>query len=171
MQDKIRKIVSWIWYNKERMVLVVMVGFLMYRVWQVFYPPPMPEEAFLRPPMQSLPEEPGPGIEPPRPPIAPPMRIPGDYATIHQRNPFWYYGRQTAGAGRGDAADVQIQLLRIRVVNNQNRVQLRTATTTGWYNEGERFEEFELVSVDPENNTATVYAERLGRRITLTVGQ
>lgn len=171
MQDKIRKIAAWIWNNKERMVLVLMVGFLMYRVYQVFFPPPPPEEAALRPPAQSLPEDPPPGVSPPRPPVQPPMRLPGDYATIHQRNPFWYFGRQQAGSGSDASTDVQIDVLRIREVNNQYRAQLRTATTTGWYNEGERFEEFELVSIDPDEDSVTVYAERLGRRITLTVGQ
>jgi len=170
MQDKIRKIAAWIWNNKERMVLVVMVGFLVYRVWQVVYPPPPPDEAFLRPPMQSLPEEPGPGIQPPRPPVAPPMRIPGDYAAIHQRNPFWYFGTQAGRGAQAGAADLQIQLLRIREVNNRFRAQLRTATTTQWYNEGERFEEFELRSIDPAENSVTIHSERLGRTITLTTG-
>ena len=47
------------------------------------------------------------------------------------------------------------------------RAQLRTRSTTKWYDEGEEFEQFILEQVNPEDKTVVVYSEQYGRRFTL----
>ena len=54
--DKLRKIGLWFWYNKERMVLLVMLVVLAYRVYGVLYPGDAPVWKNIPVPQTSLPE-------------------------------------------------------------------------------------------------------------------
>jgi hypothetical protein len=45
---------------------------------------------------------------------------------------------------------------------------LRTKTTTKWYEQGDKFEEFTLEAIDPVANTATVFVESYGKRVDLS---
>ena len=170
--DKLQKIGSWIWYNKERMVLAVMVLVLAYRVYQVLNPPPPRQWAMLAAPRMQLPDDAEsrerlglPSVPPPRPP----MTLPGDYVSFYERNPFWYYSG-TAGQDTGQdvrVEDLNIQLLDIQTGPDGNpRARLRTRTTA-WYSEGDTFEEFEVTRIDPDTNSVVVYSERYGRPFTL----
>ncbi len=170
--DKIQKIGTWIWDNKERMVLVVMVLVLGYRVYEILSPPPPPDWPRLQPPRRQLPEEPEYREElglPSEPPARPPMDVPGTYATFHSRNPFWYHSRD-ARPESGEqvrAEDLNIQLLDIQDVGGNPRARLRSARTTAWYSTGEQFEEFEVLEINVDTDTVVVYSERYARPFTL----
>lgn len=165
---------AWVWLNKERMVLFIMLVFLAYRVYEVVYPPPPPEEDALQLPQSKLPEDQAVRKDlglPATPPVKPPLDLPGDYTALYRRNPFWYFsGKGGGGSGSGSvtAEDLNIQLLNIQEVDGRYRAQLRTTSTTKWYYEGEPFEEYTLERVNPQERTVVIFAERYGRRITLS---
>jgi hypothetical protein len=166
--NSIRKIGRWFWLNKERMILVIMVCILCYRVYQIIYPPPKPQEKQYRPPVKEVAED----QRPPLPPPPPPMLIPGAYASLHRQNPFWYYSREASDKQREvTGKDLGITLLNVRRVGETWRAQLRTQSTTRWYNEGEEFEQFVLERVNPEEKTVVIYSEQYARRFTYEVGQ
>lgn len=170
--DKLQKIGSWIWYNKERMVLVVMVLVLAYRVYQVLNPPPPKQWAMPATPRTELPDDPvarEPLGLPSAPPPRPPMTLPGDYVSFYERNPFWYH---SGTSGQDGGQEVRTEDLNIHLLNVQTgadgspRARLR-GRTTGWYSNGEQFEEFEVLEINPDTDTVVVYSERYGRSFTL----
>ncbi len=138
MLDKIQKIVIWFWWNKEKFVLLILVGILGYRVYVIAYPPPPEKEEVYSPPRKEVPDE----LKPPLPPLPPAISIPGTYASLWRENPFWYFsGEQQASQGAGTITekDLGITLLNIRQVGERWRAQLRTRSTTKWYDEGEEY--------------------------------
>ncbi len=170
MVDKLQKAGAWLWYNKERMVLVIMVVIFGYRVYRVVTPPPAPDCPLLQQPKNELPTEPEeqqqlglPGNPAPRPP----MDVPGSYATLFTRNPFWYHsGQQSEQSGQQEvtAESLNIQLLDIQeAAGGRLRARLRTKSLTSWYSENAQFEEFELQRINKEDQTIEVYSERYGR--------
>ena len=173
MRDKFIKLGSWLWYSKELIVLLVMFGILGYRVYGVAYPPPPPVWPALQRPMTELPTDPAelkeiqiPGDPSPRPP----MDVPGSYAMLYNRNPFWYYsGQQKADTKQeGTAADLNIKVLDIQNANGRLRARLRTQSGTAWYSESDRFDNCELQKIDPDANTVVIYSERYARTFTLS---
>ncbi|NLV43011.1 MAG: hypothetical protein GXY07_00765 [Candidatus Hydrogenedentes bacterium] len=171
--DKLRKIGSWFWYNKERMVLIIMVIVLAYRVYGVISPAEPPSWPPIPIPQTELPETEEerqalgmPGL----PPLPPTDGLPGTYTSFYERNPFWYYSDGDDDDDDDKAIgseDLNIMLLKIQDVGGKPRAQLRTTSTTKWYSEGEKFEEFELVSIDPETESVVIYSERYSRQFTL----
>lgn len=174
MKDKLIKLGNGLWYSKELLVLLVMLGILGYRVYGVVNPPPPPKWPPLPRPLTELPTEPAelqaldlPGDPTPRPP----MDVPGSYAALYNRNPFWYYsGQKKSGDEKKEvtAADLNIKLLDIQNAGGRLRAKLRTQTTTQWYSENDQFEKYELQHIDPENNTVEIYSERYARTFTLS---
>lgn len=169
--DKLRKIGSWFWYNKERMVLIIMVIVLAYRVYGVISPAEPPSWSPIPIPQTELPqteeERQALGL-PGLPPLAPTDGLPGTYTSMYDRNPFWYYSGQKDDRDKGiDEKDLNIQLLKIQDAGGKPRAQLRTTSATKWYSEGEQFEEYELVSIDPDTESVVVYSERYSRQFTL----
>jgi len=165
--DKLRKAGLWIWMNKERMILLVMVGLLCYRVYAVLNPPEPELDAHL-----PLPRNPDlatlePEVKPPEPPIQPSSGGPGDYANLNRKNPFWYYSTQGDAADEADDACAGISLVGFQQGGTNWMAQLRTTATTRWYSEGDQFEEFTLLSIDGNAGTVRVYSERVGEECTL----
>lgn len=176
MVDKLRKLGAWFWLNKERMILIAMVVFLVYRVWQVVYPPPPAEGPRVVSPKNNLPEDPqeraalvAEGVLPPPPPPRELTEIPGTYAVVHRNNAMWYYSGNTATTEEVTPEMLGLFLVDIQRAGNVLRARLQTRTTTKWYNEGEQFEEFELVQINQEQGTVEVYANQYGRRLTVTM--
>jgi len=169
--DKLQKAGASRWYNKERLGLGIMVAILGYRVYfKVISPPPTPDWPVLQPPQSELPTDPEeqqqlglPGNPAPRPP----MDVPGTYASLYGRNPFWYHsGQQSEKSGEQEVAveSVSIQLLDIQeAAGGKLRARLRTTSLTSWYSENAQFEEFELQRINKEDQTVEVYSERYGR--------
>ena len=168
--DKLQKAGVWLWYNKERMVLIAMLVTLGYRGYQVFSPPPPPNWERLQMPKDIFPEDPaeleGLNIElPGSPPVRPPMDIPGTYVSLYNKNPFWYYSGQQKNESEQTvtAEQLNITLLDIQDAGGNLRARLRTTSATKWYSENEQFEEFELLRINPDDNTVEISSERSGR--------
>ncbi len=170
--DKIRKIGDWIWNNKERMVLIVMVLVLGYRVYQILSPPPPPQWQRLQPPRQQLPEDPldreDLGLPGP-PPARPPLDVPGTYVTFYERNPFWYYSGEARQQADQEvrAEDLNIQVLSIQVVDGNPRARLRAGGGTSWYSVGDQFAGFELLEINSDADTVVVFSQSHERPFTL----
>lgn len=170
--DKLRKIGTSFWYNKERMVLVLMLVVLAYRVYGVINPEPPQTWPRLPSPQTLLPEDPAERQQlglPSDPPPPLPMELPGNYVSIYENNPFWYYsGRsESTGTQTVTAEDLGIRLLDIQDAGGRPRARLRTVRTTAWYSENEQFEEYELLRIDPETQTVEVYSEKYKQKFTL----
>ena len=166
MQDKLRKFIERLWYFKERLVLIIMVGILGWNVYRVATAPEMAKLARHQPPKT---ENDGTLENPPLPAPAA-IRMPGQWKSVYTPSPFWYYSSPTEGNAqkKGDE-DPGIKLVRIqKMPNGKMRAQLKTGSTK-WYNEGAKFESFELMKIDADNNSCQVYSERLGKVVVLTV--
>jgi hypothetical protein len=150
-----------------------MIGIFAYRVYGVVYPPPPPQWAALPRPMTELPTDPAEmqGIEiPGDPPPRPPMDVPGTYAMLYNRNPFWYYsGQQKQNtAPEVTAADLNITLLDIQNANGRLRARMRGPGGTSWYSENATVENCQIRRIDPDNGTVEIYSERYARTFTLS---
>ncbi|MGI6138268.1 MAG: hypothetical protein ACOYI9_04485 [Candidatus Hydrogenedentales bacterium] len=154
------------------MVLIVLVLVLMYRVYGIISVPEAPAWPAIPIPLTELPDDrtdqESLGL-PSRPPMVPTDGVPGTYTSLYERNPFWYYGSTTDSRDSQQIRpeDLNITLLKIQDVSGRPRAQLRTASTTKWYSEGEQFEEFELISIDAEEESVVIYSERYARQFTL----
>lgn len=158
--DKLQKILKGIWRFKERFVFLVLLGFLAFRVYELFVPKVL--EAAPK-------DETGNRDAPPPPPSKPPLDGPGQYAGLYRGNAFTYFSdAPTTGEGGLTAKEAGIELLNLmEMPDGRWRAQLKTSVTKKWYDEGEPFEEFKLESIDPDEKSAVVYAERFARTVTL----
>lgn len=164
--DKIRKLVDALWYNKERLVLGVMVCILLWHVYGIFNPPPEPEQAALKEPNeQNIPAVLEKIALMPEWPADRPVAA---WEGIYTPNPFWALSGGMSTTSRTSSTAADITLLQIqRGQGSRYRAQLKTATLTAWYNEGESFESFQLMKINPESNTVEVMSNRLGKLLTL----
>lgn len=162
MVDKLRKFGEMLWLNKERMILVAMLAILCYQVYEVVYPDERPRG--------TIPKRPGDAdvaTKPPQPPDKPSITISGDYVGLFRRNPFWYASGRNQRNTTSTSSDIVIKLLDIQDLSGRQRARLQTETTTKWYDVGEKFEQFQLQSVDEAAGTATVYVESQGKEVTI----
>ncbi len=175
--DRIRKTLEWLWRNKERMVLGVVVAVLCSRVYEVLNPEPPPPPPVISFPKPQIPDDSaeleGLGL-PEKPPPPPPPLIPEVWRPLWQRNPFWYnatIGEADKGEDVEDG-DPGISVLRIMsLADGRVRAQLQTRSSKKWYDEGEPFEKYELISIDAENEQCEVYSEEHGRSFTIKIGK
>ncbi len=166
---QIQKTLKWIWLNKERMVLVVMVAFLCYRVYMVLYPLEPPEEKILRSPRNNpnrIPEE----VLPPKPKPRPPIDMPGSYASLHKANPF-HAGASKGNTGADRDGGHGLELLRIQDFGDRTRAQIHNTSTNTkkWYDQDEKAEGFEVTEIDAEAEEVKVYVEEFRRTYTLSL--
>ena len=151
------------------MVLAVMVGFLIFRVYQILYPPEPPggvNDGLIRPPSRDLPDDVDtPGI----PPQVPPQPRSEDWSRLWRSNPLNYRQPRSRGGTTGpQSEEIDVQLIRISpAAAGKYRAQIRTPSRTGWYEEGQAFESYELLAIDPEANTVTVFSEQIQRAVTI----
>jgi hypothetical protein len=156
----------WIWRQKEKMVLLLLVGFFAVRVYQVAYgaPPdlPVPKPGGGAQEDMTLPE---PREERPRP---------AEFQSLVQRNPFSIHGLSTGDPTSRDS-DEKIDLVLLRIVpwKDSYRAEMQRATETRpkRYEEGEVFGDYELRSIDPSTNTVEVYVRAYDRNFTLKAQQ
>jgi hypothetical protein len=157
--DKMRKFFEWLWLSKERFVLAAMVLVLCWNLYRVVYPEKLTELPTHRPPSRTFEDEPLNTT-----PLAPAQTQ--DWASVYTPNPFWALsGKSNKDDDKN--VDAGITLLEVRKVKDKARAKLQTESAARWYDEGESFESFELMSVDLEAKTCQVRSERLGKVITL----
>jgi len=157
------------WNNKERLVFVILLCVLGFYVYKALPQTQDSTEAGYSFPRDTVDESLVP--EMPAPPQA---RKLGDWKSVYMPNPFWYLA-STSKTDKGEAGgneDVNISLLRIQKKGKEYRAQLQTAgSAKKWYVEGEQFESFVLLKIDPEAKTCEVHSERLGKTILLKVAK
>lgn len=159
--DKLQKIFKGLWRFKERFVLVVLLGFLGYRVYELFVPKVLEAAS---PDLRGKPEPPQP------PPNNPSVDAPGQYAGLYRSNAFSYFSdAPTDVEGGVTGKEAGIELLNIKEgAGGKWRAQLKTSAKK-WYYEGEEFEEFKLEEINHEEMTVVVYAERFAKTVTLRI--
>lgn len=156
--DKLQKIFKGLWRYKERIVLVALLGFLGYRVYELFVPKVLEAAA---PDQRGKPEPPAP------PPNKPPLDAPGQYAGLYRSNAFSYYSDTPTDGTSLTGKEAGIELLKLQEMpDGRWRAQLKTSAKK-WYYEGDPFEEFKLEKINPEEKTVVVYAERFAKTVTL----
>lgn len=158
--DKIQKFFVGLWRVKERIVLVALLGFLAFRVYQLFVPQTLEAGST---------DQKG-EAEPPQPaPNNPAPDAPGQYAALYNSNAFTYYSDAPVDSGGGlTPKEAGIELLDLKQgPGGAWRARLKTGAARKWYNEGEEFEEFKVESINPDEKTVVVYAERFAKTVTL----
>lgn len=169
MVDKLRKAAWALWLFKERLILLVMVGALANQVYLLLNPAPPEASAPLPAPKETMAENANPAIVPPKPaPLPTDGTGGGGYGGLVDRNPYWYYSSTEDDKKNAEIPADLIQLLDIKQIGNRVRCQLKTRTTTKWYEVGDKFEEFVLENIDTDTGTATVFVESYGQRVELT---
>lgn len=158
--DKLRKIGLGVWESKERIVLISMLVILGWRVYKIWHPnPPPPSPDWKVPTAQGE-------IDVPLPPERPGGMLPPPTSSFVRRNPWWLYGVAPQEGGKQEAT-LNIALEAIKEWNDGSyRAQIRTKARK-WYAEGEKFESFQLMTIDPENKQCEIYSEEQARSITL----
>jgi hypothetical protein len=92
------------------------------------------------------------------PPDIPPNRSRIDPRTF-DNDPFVWRDERGAVGGDEDIAS-SLRLLRFQQIGNKYRVQIDTGTSRArWYEVGEAFESYELVSVNPDEKSVEVFDE------------
>lgn len=150
------------------MVLAIMVIFLCFRVYQIIQPPPPDESRTFQPPRSALADDEDTPGTPPRTPESPP---PEDWRGLWTRPPFLYVRPgETRGGPDTGGDDIDLQLLNIQeVADGSYKVQIRSASRSGWYSEGDAFEAYELLSIDPDTECCIVFSEEYGRRVPICI--
>lgn len=164
----LRKIGAWLWLNKERMVLAVMVCILIFRVYTVLNPKIENDKPLPTPPEKE------PIVDVPVPPG--PVR---DYETRDWskiwRRPFFRYeeartGSRSVGQDAAESA-IEIELEQIKAAPDGSfRARLRTPSRTGWYTEGQQFEQFTLISIDNDKGCVVIFSEQETKNLNRCIG-
>ena len=162
--DKLRKIAELFWYNKERLVFVLLLGFLCWRVYEVMNPPKevlgsaTSITAPRRPTAEDVPSPKGPEPTPPG--------SDGSFDSIRKRNPFWYYSEQV----KTDTApknDQQTSITLVRIMGDRARLEINGEKKL--CAKGDTFGNYEIRNIDPAAQTCEVYSAQSGRTETLSV--
>ncbi len=167
--EKLRKLGNRLWRNKERIVLAVMVcvwGFRMYRVLQ---PDESTVETHVQMPKTEIPE----GMIPSAPPLMLERDRPVDAVTLVRMNPFSVVGGGTTTSSTTKNEDPGITLQRIvKWRDGTYRAEVVTKTSKTWrVSEGEQFENFTVMRIDPEGGIVEVFSNELDRAVTLRTAQ
>lgn len=149
-----------------------MVGFLVYRVYQVVNPPPSPSQKPVSPPGREPPAD----FQVPEVPSARDLfESPEDWTGLARRNLFSYRpsaGRQSQ-EGQDEESLINLTLLSIRETppdSGNFKARIRSASSPRWYDVGESFESYQLESIDPDSQCCDVFSDNLGRVVRLCIG-
>lgn len=168
MGAKIRKLTTWVWNVKERIILIIMIIILCQRVYDVMNPET--EDAAARiPPMPFSTSD---NVPIPRnPPLPPPDLAPQNWILLESR-PNTLFVKPRSGPNVNDNQEDVTDLVLHRIRNSGRVPRVQISTGQGrprWYEEGAKFESYEIVFIDPENQTCQVYSEEASKPITLTL--
>lgn len=150
------------------MVLIIMVGILVYRGYVIMNPPPEPPISPYRPPATEVTS----GVVEDVPPVVqprPPMDVPQTYSDLQQRNPFRYNVRAGGDSDGVAVEDLGITVLSILEGGGQWRARIRAANRTGWYTVNDETDTFEVLEINPEEETVVIMSKRYNRRFTLSL--
>ncbi|MBN2311746.1 MAG: hypothetical protein JXR94_22395 [Candidatus Hydrogenedentes bacterium] len=168
--EKLHKIGTWVWLNKEKVVLVVLILVFCYRVYKVVDPEEAAPLDIPKAPkaLPSGPEAPPPGADfpgdPPLPP-APPIAVPA--SRFAESNPFTIYGTTEHDEDQGPRRP-EMRLVGIRPFpDGKPRAEIITrGTKPKRYKEGEAFETYRLESIDEASGSIVIYSQEHNRTFT-----
>jgi hypothetical protein len=144
------------------MVLAIMFVALCYQVFKVWNPeppPPPPVHRTATTDVEGAVEIPEP------PPVGRPWE--GEDTNELRKNPFT---RMTGSVTTSEGSDEKIQLLKIIVWSDGSlRAELKTPQEKGYFQEGEAFSTYEVLSIDKEAGTVEVFSAETNKRLTLSV--
>jgi hypothetical protein len=103
---------------------------------------------------------------PPMPPANPLPPAPVAYKALVNDNPF-----TATDIGKDDEDFGEVALLDIKPWGPDSYRALIQTRTQKWYEEGESFEAYTLISIDPEAGTVEVFSESTGTTRTYTIGR
>ena len=172
ISSKIRKAGLWVWNQKEKMFLGALLVVLCFRVYVVLINPPdvngdpNPPDLIDKPPLPAPSDQTGGFASPdavPDPPARPIAERAEDYRPMVRQNPFtiWSLGAQGSGASDTEGDSIDVNLINIVKWNDGTyRAELSTKVVTKpkRYKEGEVFENYKLMSIDPGNKSVTIYS-------------
>ena len=174
--EKLYKIGRWLLANKERMVLIALVAVLCFKVYNVVVKkeedPTKTNTQVYKPPMPNPPADWFDGPNAPKdPPPPPPLPPETPFQGLARANPFTVYGYNPTVDGPKEEAPEDISLVMIRPwPDGTMRAGIKTRVMR-YYKEGEAFESYQVLKIDPAGGTVEVYSNRLGKSITLTLVQ
>lgn len=170
----LRKIGNWLWLNKERMVLAVMVCILIFRVYQVLNPGAEGiNTGVFQPPRDQIPAD-DPRL-PQLPPLVSPNPVSEDWSKLWRFSLFTYrQPRQGGPGGRSpnQSEELDLTLLQIRSKGDGTWLaQIKTASRTAWKEKGESFEQYTLQEIDPDTQCVTIFSEQRQQPLTICVNK
>jgi hypothetical protein len=166
--DKLRTTAIAVWQAKERIVLLLMVGFLCYRVWIVWVGT---EDTTWIPPKGPLPDGQVDVALPP-PPVA--KEPPPPVAELKGRNPFWLFRKSSGSAptepapGAGSAQEApNIKLLSIVGTGDRVMARIQVDGRSGSYKKDSKVGGYTVVSIDADAKQVNLIDDT-GRSLTLS---
>lgn len=166
INSQLRKAGAWLWNQKEKMFLAALLIVLCFRVYLVLSPaqastktsetPKKKPAATAAPSKMSAESVPDPG---PRP-ISERAE---DFRPLVRQNPFtiWSIAATGKSASGSDEETIDVTLNNIvKWSDGAYRAELTTKVTgkSKRYKEGEVFENYKLMSIDPANKMVTIYS-------------
>jgi hypothetical protein len=188
ISSKIRKVGVWVWNQKEKMFLAALLLVLCFRAWVVLFNPPdvsaigaSPTPA---PPAAAKPPAGKPGAVPakltadnvPDPPARPVQERPEDFRPLVRQNPFTIYGVMMGGTKSQGSDEETIDVTLNSIVkwgDGTYRAELTTKVSgkSKRYKEGEVFENYKLMTIDPKNKSVTIYSSAHDKTFELKLPQ
>lgn len=167
--NKLRKLGTWLWRSKERMLLAVVVVILCYQVWTLLHWEPLVVDPIPEPRREPPADWPG----PPKPVITPVPPVRPSYEALVLNNPFTVYGStEPADEKKPERPDLGVQLVAIRPwKNNEVRAEIAVRGKRVRIKEGDSIDQvnLRLDKIDAENQSVVLSSDEYGR-IELTVG-
>ncbi len=164
----LRKIGKWCWDKKERMILVLMLAFLGYRIYTVINIAESDTSMTFRSPSTNPDNVQGYG-EPPR---MLKSTDTADIAPLVRRSPFIYEspGKSSGGNETLNDEDSRLQVIRILERSDGNhKAQISTGGKKTLLSEGDQFESYQLVSINIEDQSCIIYSENSAKEIVVKV--
>ncbi|MCC6153119.1 MAG: hypothetical protein IT367_05140 [Candidatus Hydrogenedentes bacterium] len=164
INSQLRKAGMWLWNQKEKMFLAALLIVLCFRVYLVLSPAQAssktsgsPTKAAAAAPNKMSPENvPDPG---PRPVT----ERAEDFRPLVRQNPFTIWSIAATGKSASGSEEETIDVTLNNIVkwsDGAYRAELTTKVTgkSKRYKEGEVFENYKLMSIDPANKTVQIYS-------------
>ena len=166
MQDIVYKIFKKLANNKEKIVLLIMLFVVAYYLFLMFQPVEPGDNSAIQGPkiIAGVPDVPAPSV-------GPMIDISENYNALIKQNFFWVHSEKKGQVAETRSRDIGIKFLDIQETAGKYRVQLKTTSTTAWYVEGAKFEDFEILEINPETNTIVVYTTIGTRQVTIPLEQ
>lgn len=171
--DKIRKFFIVLGQSIEKIVLVIMVGILIYRVWMVLQGDQVGTETVGPGPKTPVDTASVPVVKPPDLPVLPPLP---PVSALERSNPFWVYGRTLgASANTQTSAASETPAFTLKSVNQSSsgnklaRIGVGSGSAKA-YKEGDTIPGgFVVSSIDVDAKTVSVENSEKGQSLVLTL--